>query len=232
MARPSILETMMRVESGGRNIGQSLGTRDVNNNWGRGGGHPAQGYLQIIDPTWASHGGLATGYKSAIDAPWEVQRNVAMNIPIGQWGPNTKAALHNLGYNFTGRETLGDVLKVYGEDPNATTPGHLANVRPQQGPMKSGETLDKVASPYVIQPTGTGTEEKPKEKSFAQKAQDAIGGLGTAVGAGAKQTQPQQFAAPQFMQTGGQIMPMVTESPMDSTRRDMLARLMQSYGIA
>src|SRR5215475_8309972 len=49
--RRTILSTIMGVESGGRNIPQ--GIVDINT----AKGTPAQGYFQIIDPTWAAYGG-------------------------------------------------------------------------------------------------------------------------------------------------------------------------------
>jgi len=225
--RPSILSTILRVESGGHNIPQ--GIHDINTEHGT----PAQGYFQIIDPTWMRYGGGATGYKSAIDAPWEVQRNIALNIPIGQWGPNTQAALRNLGYTYAGKATLGDVLKQYGEDPNATTPDTVGKERAQQqGPTKGGAPLTgngpvATAAPAVAAAAAGQTD----QDKYAQAAQDVAGGLGHAFGAGQQQPAMAKFAAPQFSTIGGQVMPMVAEHPIDAARRDQFARLMQSYGI-
>src|SRR5215475_15175143 len=114
--RRSILATIMGVESGGRNIPQ--GIVDINT----AKGTPAQGYFQIIDPTWAAYGGNRTDFKSAINAPYELQRQVALNIPVDQWGPATQAALRTAGYEPKPGETLGQLLQRHGEDPNATSP--------------------------------------------------------------------------------------------------------------
>lgn len=122
MSAPSILSTIMRVESGGRNVPQSLSTRDVNNNYGQGGGDPAQGYYQITGGTWNEFGGNKTGYQSAINAPYEMQVQVAQNIPVARWGPATQAALEANGYKPLPGETLGQMLARYGEDATATKP--------------------------------------------------------------------------------------------------------------
>jgi hypothetical protein len=114
--RRSILATIMAIESGGRNIPQSI--RDINTEKGT----PAQGYFQIIDPTWMRYGGGSTDYKSAIHAPYETQRQIALNIPVNQWGPATQNALRANGYEPKSGETLGQMLQRYGEDPNATSP--------------------------------------------------------------------------------------------------------------
>ena len=53
--RPSILATILRIESGGRNIPQNID--DINMRRGT----PAQGYFQIINPTWSEFGGDKTG---------------------------------------------------------------------------------------------------------------------------------------------------------------------------
>ena len=109
----SVIDTILRIESGGRNVTQgNIG--DINN----ARGTPAQGYFQITDPTWAQFGGLSTGYSSALQAPYETQLQVAQNIPIGRWGPATQSALQSAGYSYSPNETLGQVLNRYGETPS------------------------------------------------------------------------------------------------------------------
>lgn len=106
----SIISTILGVESGGRNVTQgNIG--DINN----ANGTLAQGYFQITDPTWAQFGGLATGYTSAIQAPYDVQLQIAKNIPITRWGPNTIAALNAQGVATPRGQTLGDVLNANGQ---------------------------------------------------------------------------------------------------------------------
>jgi len=120
--RPSILSTIMRVESGGKNVPQSLSTADINNNYGQGGGDPAQGFYQITGGTWNAFGGDKTGHKSALDAPYATQLQVAQNIPVERWGPATQQALKGAGYEPKPGETLGQMLARYNEDPTATRP--------------------------------------------------------------------------------------------------------------
>ena len=86
--RPSILSTIMRIESGGRNVTQGeIG--DINNRTG----DLAKGFYQITGGTWRDFGGEKVGFKSAIDAPYGAQLQVAQNIPVARWGPNTQTAL-------------------------------------------------------------------------------------------------------------------------------------------
>jgi hypothetical protein len=113
----SILSTIMRVESGGRNITQgNIG--DINNLTG----DLAQGYFQITGGTWKQFGGPATGYSSAIKAPYSTQLSVAMNIPVARWGSASQNALKAAGYQPQPGETLGQMLTRYGENPADTVP--------------------------------------------------------------------------------------------------------------
>jgi hypothetical protein len=106
------------AETGGKNEQQSPSTKDVNNNYGAGGGNPAEGYFQIIDPTWREYAPKAgvdvDKYPSAIDAPYAVQAAVAQQIPINQWGPKTVAALNAQFPGLNDRETLGQAESQYG----------------------------------------------------------------------------------------------------------------------
>jgi len=116
MAKPSILSTIMRIESGGRNVPQKID--DINMRRG----DPAQGYFQITGGTWNDFGGGATGKKSAIEAPYAEQLKIAQNIPVERWGPNTQTALRSAGYEPKPGETLGQMLARYSEDPASTRP--------------------------------------------------------------------------------------------------------------
>jgi hypothetical protein len=112
----TIVSTILGIESGGKNIPQgNIG--DINNIQGT----PAQGYFQITDPTWAQFGGNATGFSSAIQAPYETQLAIAQNIPIGRWGPNTQSALASQGYSYSSNQTLGQVMANYGEASSTPT---------------------------------------------------------------------------------------------------------------
>ena len=119
----SILSTIMGVESGGRNVTQgNIG--DINNV----NGTLAQGYFQITNPTWAQFGGLGTGYSSALDAPYSVQAQVAQNIPVARWGPNTQSALRAAGYFASPGQTLGQLMGQYGQSASGTLPGPAGSI--------------------------------------------------------------------------------------------------------
>lgn len=136
MAKPSILSTIMRIESGGRNVPQSID--DINMRQG----DPAQGYYQITGGTWGEFGGPKTGYKSAIDAPYPTQLAIAQNIPVARWGPATQAALRQAGYEPQSGETLGQMLARYGEDPNATRPEDVGGSSVGGGTAMASTTPD------------------------------------------------------------------------------------------
>ena len=101
---------LAQAESGGRNIPQQI--HDVNTERGT----PAQGYYQIIDPTWqryAAQAGVDTRqYPSAITAPKSVQDAVVSQIPIGQFG--TRGKLEQQFGALDPRLTVGQLASRYG----------------------------------------------------------------------------------------------------------------------
>ena len=138
--KPSPIDVVIKTESGGRNVTQSLGTRDVNNNYGAGGGHPAQGYLQVIDPTYQPYarrmGIDVSKYPSINMLPRDQQIAVASTIPFNQWGGATKRAVQAAFPNIDIRgKTLGQIQAEAGGapvPPGATTPGTTLNTPPPQ----------------------------------------------------------------------------------------------------
>lgn len=203
--RASILATIMRVETGGRNIPQSI--EDINSRQGT----PAQGYFQIIGPTWNKYGGDKSGYKSAIDAPYATQLAIAQNIPVEQWGPATQAALRQAGYDFKPGETLGQLLARYNEDPNATRPEDV-------GGSSTGGTAVARAAPPAPPTLGGGNQDviagllaKQREQSEAEKQMAGYQGLTKQglglLGEGTPQ-QSQQPQVPQHLGGGYQMQPM------------------------
>ena len=108
----------MGVESGGGHNVTQGNIGDINNRTG----DLAQGYYQITGATWSDFGGGSTGYNSAKAAPYASQLQIAQNIPVARWGPNTQAQLAQNGYVARPGETLGAMLQRYGEDPAATVP--------------------------------------------------------------------------------------------------------------
>jgi|SRR5215471_3132591 len=178
MAR-SILSTIMAIESGGRNVPQRID--DINMRRGT----PAQGYFQITDPTWAEFGGGKTDYKSAIHAPYSTQRDIALNIPVERWGPATQSALQSAGYVPQPGETLGQMLKRYGEDPSAATPADAgAGVPSTATASTAAPTMPTppAAAPDYSKILGllTQQEQDKQEKATTQLAQEGLGLLGKA----------------------------------------------------
>src|SRR5215475_9693992 len=177
--RRSILATIMGVESGGRNIPQ--GIVDINTTRGT----PAQGYFQIIDPTWARYGGDTTGFKSAISAPYEVQRQIALNIPVDQWGPATQAALKAAGYEPQSGETLGQLLQRHGEDPNATSPsdagtGVMDPVVAAKGATSTPPSWQGADTAGLLAKQQADKAEKEKEDAATSLTKEGMGLLGKA----------------------------------------------------
>jgi len=143
----SILSTIMGVESGGGHNVTQGNIGDINNRTG----DLAQGYYQITGATWRDFGGGKTGYSSAITAPYATQLEVAQNIPVSRWGPDTQAALQRAGYQPQPGETLGQMLQRYNENPAATVPadGNTATGSGQiiaQGPDQVAGAIAGVAT--------------------------------------------------------------------------------------
>ncbi len=68
----------------------------------------ARGWLQITDGTWADFGGLATGYKTAQDAPYAVQIQIGSKIPMGRWAPETLDKMRAAGFRIDPSKTMGE----------------------------------------------------------------------------------------------------------------------------
>lgn len=102
-----------QLESGGRDVPQEI--KDINSEKGT----PAQGYLQIIDPTWKRYApavGIDTGiFPTALGAPKWVQERVASAIPLNQWGPNTVKALQAQFPGIDLNSTLGEAEAQFGK---------------------------------------------------------------------------------------------------------------------
>ena len=166
----TILSTIMGVEtSGGHNIVQgNIG--DVNNQTG----DLAKGYFQITNATWAQFGGLSTGYTQANAAPYAVQLQVAQNIPIARWGPDTTNALQAAGYGTAtgsvGRSTtLGQYMANNNETGSQTVAADgstvtgsgstLANgpVDNASGATPASGSTDPLGSSVTQNPSGTSS---------------------------------------------------------------------------
>jgi len=118
----SLLDALLRNESGGRNI--------ANVNQGTSSGQ-AQGFFQITTGTWrefAKQAGIdlnryPTPMKAADGSPvpWEIQSRVAGIIPLKRWDKSTIAAMQATGKPVNPDLTLGENLVNNGENI-ATTP--------------------------------------------------------------------------------------------------------------
>lgn len=188
----SLLGALLQNESGGRNILQgNIG--DINNRTG----DLAKGYFQITDATWRDFGGLNTGYTRAIDAPYEVQAQVAANIPLKRWGPNTIKAMQATGKPIDLSQTLGQNLAAHGESfgsaPNVG--GHAASVaspqaaidaaHPGQQPMGGtalpapgtpGGAMGPANPPGWTGPAAAPTMVADEKKGWREKLGKAIAG--------------------------------------------------------
>src|ERR1700733_7772015 len=167
----TILSTIMGVESsGGHNVTQgNIGDRNNQT------GDLAQGYFQITGGTWAQFGGLNTGYTQANQAPYATQLQIAQNIPVSRWGPDTQAALSAAGYSTTRGQTLGQLMAANGETPASGNPSPLGT-SVTQNPSGTSSTTSSAAQGAPIQ-----TALQPEEQSFITSA---ITGIENAFGGG------------------------------------------------
>ncbi|HEX3524238.1 MAG TPA: hypothetical protein VHT52_19380 [Stellaceae bacterium] len=152
------LSTIVQAESGGRQ-GPNV----------RGDGGLAKGFFQFHDATWQNYARNVPGasqYRSAEDAPPEVQQAVAMSAPISEWGRNTRAALHARFGQFDEHQTIGQLSQQYGggQGGGATPPGTVATGDARQ-PNPTGNNAnplgefdrnvrgDKLNTPANLQPS-------------------------------------------------------------------------------
>jgi hypothetical protein len=207
MAAPSILSTIMRVESGGRNVTQgNIG--DINNRTG----DLAQGFYQITGGTWNDFGGGKTGHTSAIDAPYGVQLQVAQNIPVQRWGPTTQEALRSAGYEPKPGETLGQMLARYNEDPTKTRPEDVGGSS-DGGTTKAPDTgllaldtskLDALRAEQAATAAAqaAATKDKEQDQAFADLQKTGLGLL-----AEGQKVQPVAAAPPPLADSGPAAVP-------------------------
>lgn len=162
----TILSTIMGVESGGgHNIVQgNIGDRN------NASGDLAKGYFQITNATWAQFGGLSTGYTQANQAPYATQLQIAQNIPVARWGPDTQTALSSAGYgSYAKGTTLGQLMSAHSEDPSATVAADGSTVSGSgttlasgaadggQGANVVGPDSDPLGTSVTMNPSGTSS---------------------------------------------------------------------------
>ena len=148
----SPLDLVARLESGNANVPQKI--HDINTDRGT----PAQGYFQIIDPTWKTYAKAAgvdlNRYPSAITAPRDVQVAVASAIPINQWGPNTVAALRKQYPDLDTSQTLGALQSKAGGGETSVATGaggddwqSLLGVPNDPGDISLGSMMSDAVAP-------------------------------------------------------------------------------------
>lgn len=105
---------LVQFESGWRNVWNT----DETTKYG-----PAGGWFQIVTPTWERYGGLATGYKRAIDAPYAVQAEIAGKIRMGEWDSKTLDKLRAAGFKVDPDKTLKENIEANGGTLGTATEG-------------------------------------------------------------------------------------------------------------
>lgn len=178
----TILSTIMGVESGGGHNLVQGNIGDINNQTG----DLAKGYFQITNATWAQFGGLNTGYTAANQAPYATQLQIAQNIPIARWGPDTTTALQNAGYGTAtgsvGRSTtLGQYMANNGENGTETVAADgsslsgsgttIANGPPDTTSGANPGTTDALGGSVTYANPGTSTTTSPSSTTPAQGTQ-------------------------------------------------------------
>jgi hypothetical protein len=173
-----LLRALLQNESGGRNIPQSI--VDINT----AKGTPAQGYFQIIDPTWRRYADAAgvdlREYPSAITAPYSVQAQVANVIPLNQWGSATIAKMRAAGGRLDLNKTLGENLAANGEGlgsgitpkPTMADVAHRARAIAQEHFPNEPDFADASENDAITQ----YTKQKQIEKDTEQNNYETIAG--------------------------------------------------------
>ena len=167
--KPSPIDIVIHTESGGNNVTQSLGTKDVNNNYGRGGGHPAKGYLQVIDPTYKPYAeklGIDTSRYRDQHAAREQQIAVASSIPFNQWGGASKRAV---AAAYPGIDIRGKTLGQIQAEAGGATP--TAGLGSSSAPRTAPATAQSVGNALA-----SLTKSNSEGKSPLGDAQSAFGG--------------------------------------------------------
>jgi hypothetical protein len=107
----SLLDVLLKNESGGRNIPNTTEGTDSGQ---------AQGYFQITTGTWDSFGGRQFAARP-LDATYEQQANIASKIPLKRWAPSTVALMQATGKPLDPNRTLGENLAANGESFSGAT---------------------------------------------------------------------------------------------------------------
>lgn len=195
------------VESGNRNLTQAI--KDINYDPKTGVGNPAQGFWQIIDPTWrifARRAGVDLNqYPSARAAPRNIQMQVASVIPVNQWGPDSQAALKKAGYSWTGNQTLGQLQsETLNVAPASTMPSAIPASTPGTTLASTPSGLFSPDSEMGKRFPGLTTQQGTQQ--FEQQAKEAEKDL-TGKGEDQKQQEAPRFdlVQPQIQNVPGRM---------------------------
>jgi hypothetical protein len=141
----SFISALVKAESNGQNI-YSKTDPDV-----AGPNSRSQGYAQINTPTWQEFAPRAgvdlKQYPNAMSAPYDVQIEVAKQIPISRFGPRTKDILHAQFGQFDDRETVGQVDARFGGKGTRPTPGGPQTATSDTRPYTPEELKN---NPYLL----------------------------------------------------------------------------------
>lgn len=153
----SIFDTIARAESSGRNVGGPTTSSGQ-----------AQGFYQITTGTWqdfAPRAGVSLAqYPTALDAPADVQTQVASVIPLSRWAPSTQQAVfaqygpldpsQTLG--VLNAQTGGGTLATTGVNTGGLTTAGTPNTSAPGGFVGPGDLgLPGPTSPIVVNPDTT-----------------------------------------------------------------------------
>src|SRR6185295_7847610 len=137
----TLLEALLRNESGGRNI--------ANTTQGTSSGQ-AQGYFQITEGTWNDFGGNRYA-PNPLAASYEQQADIASKIPLKRWDPSTIAMMQATGRPVDPSRTLGENLARNAESfvvPTSAS-GAMMSAQPTAAPQMFGDLI--AANPVATQ---------------------------------------------------------------------------------
>jgi Transglycosylase-like domain len=150
----SIFDTIAQAESSNRNVGGPTTSSGQ-----------AQGYYQITTGTWqdfAPRAGVSLAqYPTALDAPADVQTQVASVIPLSRWAPSTQQAVFAQYGAVDPTQTLGVINAQNGGGTLATTGVNTggASTTPSGGLINNP---DELGLPGISQPAaGSGVTVAP-----------------------------------------------------------------------
>jgi hypothetical protein len=147
----------------------------------------SQSVLQIDLPTWQQFQKQA-GVTAPSPMAATVADNIAVasNIPIGRWGANTRAQLHQQFGPFSNQQTMGELAAQFANAPSAAP----ANFNPSSGGQAFDPTMDPSIIAHgrqmgidpaatqprsVVTPPAGGGGPIPQLANAAKKASDALG---------------------------------------------------------